>query len=239
MFEDATFESSGRIRTRSRRWMVAALLCNGTVLLAMIVIPLIYPEALPRHMISILMEVPLTQPELPKPQPLQLNHSPNSSASFAAQASESSPRQRILTGITLPRGTPNDTPSEIAYVGLDSGPALPNGSPFGAHPGPAVVSGPKGPMAVSTGVSLGMLIAKIPPSYPVIARTAGIQGTVVLEAIISKSGTIENLRVVSGPMMLQQAALDAVKRWRYRPYLLNGQAVEVETTVSVDFRMER
>jgi protein TonB len=63
----------------------------------------------------------------------------------------------------------------------------------------------------------------------------GIQGTVVLQATISKQGTIENLHVVGGPAMLQQAALDAVKTWRYKPYMLNDQAVEVETTVNVVF----
>ena len=66
-----------------------------------------------------------------------------------------------------------------------------------------------------------------------------MQGTVVLQATISKSGTIENLRVMSGPAMLQQAALDAVRTWRYRPYLLNGEPVEVETTVNVVFTMGR
>ena len=66
-----------------------------------------------------------------------------------------------------------------------------------------------------------------------------MQGTVVLQAIISKAGTIENLQIISGPQMLQQAAIDAVKTWRYRPYLLNNQPVEVETTVSVIFKLER
>ena len=67
----------------------------------------------------------------------------------------------------------------------------------------------------------------------------GMQGTVVLQATISKAGTSQNLKVVSGPPMLQQAAIDAVKTWRYRPYLLNNEPVEVETTVSVIFRIER
>ena len=66
-----------------------------------------------------------------------------------------------------------------------------------------------------------------------------LEGTVVLAATISKAGTIENLRVVSGPAMLQQAALDAVKTWQYRPYLLNGQPVEVETTINVIFTLSR
>jgi protein TonB len=66
-----------------------------------------------------------------------------------------------------------------------------------------------------------------------------IEGTVVLEATISKSGTIENLRVASGPPLLQHAALDAVQNWRYRPYLLDGEPVEVETTINVIFTLSR
>jgi protein TonB len=85
----------------------------------------------------------------------------------------------------------------------------------------------------------GSLLAKFVPLYPAVAKAAGVHGTVVLQATISKNGTIENLRLVSGPVLLQQAALDAVKTWRYRPYLLNGEPVEVETTVNVVFAMER
>jgi periplasmic protein TonB len=60
---------------------------------------------------------------------------------------------------------------------------------------------------------------------------------VVIQATISKSGTIENLKVISGPAMLQQSALDAVRSWRYRPYLLNNDPVEVETTINVIFTL--
>ncbi|HEX4581961.1 MAG TPA: energy transducer TonB, partial [Acidobacteriaceae bacterium] len=75
------------------------------------------------------------------------------------------------------------------------------------------------------------------PAYPPIARAARISGTVVLQATISKTGTIENLRVISGPPMLTQSALEAVKTWRYKPYQLNGEPVEVETTVNVVFNL--
>jgi protein TonB len=82
-----------------------------------------------------------------------------------------------------------------------------------------------------------MLLQKTQPVYPPIAKAARVSGTVVLQATISKTGAIENLRVVSGPAMLQQAALDAVRSWRYRPYLLNNEPVEVETTVNVIFTL--
>jgi protein TonB len=82
-----------------------------------------------------------------------------------------------------------------------------------------------------------MLLQKTIPLYPPIAKAARVAGTVVLQANISKTGTIENLRVISGPPMLQQAAMDAVKSWRYKPYLLNSEPVEVETTVNVVFTL--
>jgi protein TonB len=94
-------------------------------------------------------------------------------------------------------------------------------------------------LRLSGPVEEGRLILKTTPVYPAIAKAAGISGTVTLTAIISKTGTIENLRVTGGPAMLQQAARDAVQTWRYRPYLLDGQPVEVETTVSVIFTLER
>jgi protein TonB len=90
---------------------------------------------------------------------------------------------------------------------------------------------------ISQGVTKGMLIQKIEPTYPPIARSARIQGQVVLTAIISKTGNIQNLTLVSGHPMLVPAALDAVKQWRYRPFLLNGEPVEVETTVTLTFQL--
>ena len=75
------------------------------------------------------------------------------------------------------------------------------------------------------------------PAYPAIAKTARVQGQVVLQAEISKDGNIENLRVISGHPLLTQAALDAVKQWKYRPYILNGEPVPVETTVTVIFSL--
>ena len=81
----------------------------------------------------------------------------------------------------------------------------------------------------------GNLILRVQPLYPPLARQARIQGQVVLRAIIGRSGAIENLQVLGGHPMLVQSAIDAVKQWRYRPYSLNGEAVEVETQVTVNF----
>jgi protein TonB len=90
---------------------------------------------------------------------------------------------------------------------------------------------------VSQGVSQGLLIHQVKPVYPPLARQARIQGTVVLQALISKDGTIENLHLVSGHPMLAPAAIEAVKQWRYKPYFLNGEPVEVDTTINVNFTL--
>src|SRR5271154_3748691 len=90
---------------------------------------------------------------------------------------------------------------------------------------------------VSQGVSQGLLVRRVQPNYPPLARQARISGTVVLHAVISKDGSIENLTLVSGHPMLAPAAIDAVKQWKYRPYLLNGEPVEVDTEVLVNFTL--
>jgi protein TonB len=90
---------------------------------------------------------------------------------------------------------------------------------------------------VSSGVSTGLLIKKVQPNYPPLARQARIQGSVVLQAEISKEGTIQNLQLISGHPMLAPAAIEAVKQWRYKPYLLNGEPVAVETQVIVNFTL--
>jgi protein TonB len=111
------------------------------------------------------------------------------------------------------------------------------GSIFGNNTGPKVQAAAPKKVNISAGVSQGMLLQKTQPVYPPIAKAARVQGTVVLQATISKTGSIENLTVVSGPAMLQAAAMEAVKSWRYRPYLLNNEPVEVETTVNVIFTL--
>ena len=93
-------------------------------------------------------------------------------------------------------------------------------------------------MRVPSSLVEGLLIQKTVPIYPPVAVASHTEGTVVLQATISRSGTIENLGLVGGPIMLQQAALNAVLNWRYRPYLLNGDPVEVETTVNVIFKLQ-
>jgi protein TonB len=238
MFEDSTFESAGRIRTRSRRWMIAAFTFNASILLALVLVPLIYLEALPRQFQTILITVP--------PAPHVQEQQPKPVAQTARPASE------LDHGVAI---APPSIPHTIFMARGPEPPPLANptedgsGTPggigdksglFTAEPRQRVVhQPPSGPMNVPSRVEEGLLIHKTIPVYPPIAIAARMQGTVVLAASISKGGAIENLRVVSGPAMLQQSALDAVQSWRYKPYILDGQPVEVETTVNVVFTLGR
>jgi protein TonB len=238
MFEDSTFESTGRIRTRSRSWMIAAAIFNGSILLALILIPLIYPEALPKQAIAFLMTTPPPPPSAPPTPPRSQAH-PASGPAVAVQDPFTAPR-RIPISITMVHD-PGQAPStNIGFPDPGNGVTPGGDDVFRGQPAPRVVHpAPAGPVRISSGVAASILINKVVPIYPPIAKTVGVQGTVVLEAVISKQGTIENLRVVSGPAMLQQSALDAVSAWRYRPFLLNGEPVAVETTVNVVFSLGR
>jgi protein TonB len=122
--------------------------------------------------------------------------------------------------------------------GMGSGTGVPGGvmGGIGNAPAPVVkVEKPKGPVRVSSGVVAGNAISQPKPVYPPIARAAHVSGAVVLHAIIDKGGTIKDLTVISGPEMLRSSALDAVRNWKYKPYVLNGDPTEVETTITVNF----
>jgi protein TonB len=237
MFEDSTFESSGRIRTRSRGWMIAAFTFNGSILLALILIPLIYPEALPRQAIAFLMDVPAPPPapQPPPQQPVRVVRVTSDNRVDPFQAPRLIPAIIVIPSEPEPRSGGDDLTMEQGPIGPDN----PSDVFRGRGVTPVVRPEIKAPMRVPSTVEKGLLIHMTTPVYPPIAVAARTEGTVVLAATISKAGTIENLRVASGPAMLQQAALDAVKSWRYRPYLLDGQSVEVETTVNVIFTLGR
>ena len=118
------------------------------------------------------------------------------------------------------------------YIGDPNAPPMPIP---GTHPVMPVAPRPVvRPFRTSTMLQ-GMLIRRVEPVYPAMARAAHIQGPVLLAAVISKDGTIENLRTISGHPMLVPAAITAVSQWRYRPYILNGDAIEVETQITVNF----
>ena len=96
---------------------------------------------------------------------------------------------------------------------------------------------PPNRVRVAQGVVQGMVVHRVAPVYPPQAKLAHIQGVVVLAAVIGKDGKIKNLRVMSGPLALQDAAIGAVQQWRYRPYILLGEPVEVDTTITVTFTL--
>jgi protein TonB len=234
MFEDATFESMGIIHTRSSRWMGVILFFEAALLLTMVLIPLLHPQALPPVFANLVeMTAPQTEPQPPT----------HPAARPSTQLTE------MRNGILF---APPRIPTDIVYVDrieppVDSGigawapnPAPAGNNPFGSRSTTSVVRpAVSGPIRISSITAESEIVLKTMPIYPPIARAARIEGTVRLAATISKTGSIENLRVTSGPPMLQQAALNAVSCWRYKPYLLDGQPVEVETTVDVIFTLNR
>lgn len=236
MFEDSTFETMGRIHTRSRGWMMATFAFNSSIMLALVIIPILHPEMLPQITNAIPIDAPRPmQEQTPVVRTEQTQTPPSANTPGIFEAPRTIPRQ-----ITFTDG-PGEPSPETEPIYLDGGPsgmASPD-NPFngrGTHPD--VRPAPTATQHVSSGVMQGMLIEKVIPTYSAIARETRTSGTVVLQATISRAGTIENLRVVSGPALLRQAALDAVKQWRYKPYMLNGQPVEVETAVEVNFTLD-
>jgi protein TonB len=235
MFEDSTFESNGRIRTRSRGWMIAAFALNSSIVFALILVPLIYPEALPQQIMTFLMEAPPPPPSAPV-----LPHQPAHAVSGPVAPYEdplAAPRQ-IPPGIFIPHQREEAPDTNLATTGFGGSErdGIPDTFPHQTPPTVVHIE-PKTTAHLPSTVAAGLLIRKVIPPYPPLAKETHTGGTVILAATISKEGTIINLRVVSGPPMLQQAALDAVSQWRYRPYLLNGQPVDVETTVNVIFTL--
>jgi periplasmic protein TonB len=235
MFEDSTFESTARIRTRTRGWMIESFTFNSTILLTMILVPLIYTQALPHQAIAFLIAVPPLSATPPPPLPRQLRSAPTSTNMSEGQIQMPT---RIPRTIVIPFGP---EPANITNVAsMDPGDGVPGGfgDAFGHQPAPRVVHPDiKTPVRVSSAVEAGLIIRKVIPTYPPLGKAMHVEGTVVLAATISKDGAIANLRIVSGPAVLQQAAYDAVSNWRYRPYLLNGQPVDGETTINLSFTL--
>jgi protein TonB len=162
--------------------------------------------------------------------------------------------QRVSEIVNGALRTPSKIPKVVKMIKEDEAPppagvmggvvgGVPGGSAGGVIGGiigstaaPPKVAPPQ-KLRVSQGVLDGNKIKDVAPIYPPMARVAHVQGDVVLRATISKGGVIENLQVVSGHPILIQAAMDAVKQWRYKPYLLNSEPVEVDTVITVKFHM--
>lgn len=146
---------------------------------------------------------------------------------------------------SIPRAIPpGDGPVDPIGIGGDRigdiGPSAlgPSDIPFpvtGTRVMPVPAPVPSRPTFRTSQMLQGMLVHKVEPVYPAMAKIAHVQGAVVLAAIISKEGAIEHLQLMSGHPLLVPAAIDAVSRWRYKPYILNGDAIEVETQITVNF----
>ncbi|WP_158787722.1 energy transducer TonB [Granulicella sp. L46] len=235
MFQESLVESTSLLRGRSRWPAVISFALQATIATTLVVLPLVHPEILPLSSPRISLTAPRLRPAVVPEQRVRVETS-------SMQNAVSVPTQvaRISTQGFRSSGAEVDEPS-LAVGGVDlTGPGggpislLGPGGPAGPH---VVVGAGAGPMHVSTGVMAGQLLEPIRPEYPVTARLSRAEGTVVVQAVISKSGRIESARVVSGPPVLQTAALQAVRAARYRPFLLNGLPTEVETTVSITFRL--
>jgi protein TonB len=234
MFEDSLVESRAGSVSANKRWTaLASISLQFAVAGIVIVLPLLHPEALPLHADTpkVLLALP------PKPPVPVVRIEPESAASTSLGA----PRVVQTMSPLLPsRNTSaNEAPTLVPIgVGIGIHDELPAAIALEASHGPSVSVPPASPLHISWGVSQGMLIAPIRPIYPAIAKAAHVEGKVIVEAIISRTGTIESLHVVSGPPMLQRAAIDAIEAARYQPYRLNGAATAVQTTITVNFRME-
>jgi protein TonB len=233
---------------RRRTWAaISSAVSQSLILGTLLIIPLMFTEALPKQQLLTFLVAP------PPPPP------PATVATQAVRRIESDLMDgRLRTPGRIPQKVQmireEEAPPPMNSVGGVIG-GVPGGIPGGQLGGVigGIISATSSTAAlpklaapvrpervrVSQGVTQGRLLRKIEPKYPPIAVGARIQGQVLLRAIVSKAGEIEDLELVSGHPMLVQAAIDAVKQWRYRPYLLNGNPVEVDTTITVTFQFSQ
>jgi protein TonB len=238
MFADVV-ESSWAERARRGRTIATSFGVQAVIAGILLILPLLRPIGLPTfHLLS----TPISLGDRIPDSPAIRSHAgsmvvPIRPAKFF-----------FLRPSHLPIGKPVPT-DDGGPLTEDAGPYIPgarSGDPHGlpslfdggSHPVlPASPSATVAPPVRLSRMNEGNLIRKVQPTYPPLARSARIQGIVVLQAVISKQGTIENLTVMTGHPMLVPAAIDAVRQWRYRPYILNNEPVEVETQITVNFSL--
>jgi protein TonB len=242
MFEDSLIESGGKLKTKRGRTSVVAFMIEFMIIGVMVLIPLIFTEALPKGQMMFLLVAPPPPPPPPPPAAAAVQHVKVIQTDIV--------NGELRTPTKIPQKVKmiqeDEAPPAMATTGVVGG--VPGGIPGGSMGGvigsvlsstPTVAPHIATPqrVRVSSGVSSGLLIRKVNPAYPPLARQARIQGVVILQAQISKDGSIENLQLISGHPMLAPAAIEAVKQWKYKPYLLNGEPVEVDTQVQVNFTL--
>src|SRR5580700_4740196 len=246
MFEEMVISSPNPKKTNKPWTVVLSMLFQVGFLAILILIPLIYTEALPKTMMATMLTAPPPPPPPPPPP-------------AAAQIVHVKPQAHLMDAGKLM--APKVIPKEVKIIKEDAEPDMGAMGAVGGVPGGVaggsmggvlggVIGGmggapppPKprqtGPIRVGGNVQAARIINRVQPVYPPLARQTRISGTVRLHAIISKDGTIQQLEVISGHPLLQQAALDAVRQWRYQPTLLNGDPVEVDTTIDVIFSLNQ
>lgn len=236
MFAESILETSWAQHTR-RGWTTLTSFGVQVVIIgALLAIPLLQTVGIP---LARTVSTPVTMRRRPDPGPT------TPTRPFHSNSVELAPIPgRIMMPTRIPNTIPpNDGPfrsdnfdGPTIDFGPPSNPAayLPTATP-GTHPVMPVPAAPAKPTFRTSNMLQGSLIRRVEPIYPPLARTARIQGAVVLEAVIGKDGTMQRLQVISGHPMLAPAAVEAVRQWRYRPYILNGEAIEVETQITVNF----
>jgi len=243
MFEDSLIESGGKLKTKRGWTSIISFFLQFLIIGVMVLIPLIFTEALPKSVQLGFLVAPPPPPPPPPPAAAPVK--------IVKQIQTDIVNGQLRQPTKIPQKVQiikeDEAPPPVAATGGVVG-GVPGGVPGGSMGGvlgsvlssvPVAVPKIATPqrVRVSSGVSQGLLIRKVPPTYPPLARQARIQGTVILQAQISKTGDIENLQLVSGHPMLAPAAIEAVKQWKYKPYLLNGEPVEVDTQVQVNFTL--
>lgn len=238
MFEDSLIESGGKLKTKRGRTSTFAFVIQAIIIGFMVLIPLLFTEALPKTQLMTFLVAP---PPPPPPPP------PPAAVKIVKQVQTDIINGQLRTPTKIPKKVEMIKEEEAPPPSMGVVGGVPGGVPGGSMGGVmgSIIGGT--PVAVpkvavqrvrvSQGVTQGMVIHRVNPTYPPLARTARVQGAVVLAAIIGKDGTIQNLHVVSGHPLLTQSALEAVKQWRYKPYILNGEPVEVDTQITVNFTL--
>jgi protein TonB len=233
MFRDTLLESAPAARHRKRWPMLLAVALEVTVGSVLVALPLFSTGIIP-----VSARPPVIAPRLERV--TILDHHPTAATGNPAHGLPATHSNVVTVAdgrnlIFRPAQPETDGPELPLNIGVGpSGAGLPPCDICFSATRPRG-PGHDGPVTRSQGVTDGYLLRKVEPVYPRIALLTGTRGEVRLHAIISKDGTIQSLTVISGPPLLVDAARDAVQQWRYRPYLLNHEPVEVETLITVNF----
>jgi protein TonB len=235
MFGDTLLESSSALR-KGKRWPMAAAFTAEVIVAGIVVmIPLLSTGVIS---LSARMSLPIPV------KPVMIERATLVSAGHPSTDSMPSVRRIVMLANNNKNSIYLGPPVTITTDWREVTPPGYDG-PIGSHhiPGELIGSGPSvsvkpGTKRVISQLTEAQLLNRVEPVYPHIAALSGIQGQVRLHAIIARDGSIQSLNVTSGHPMLAGAALEAVRQWRYRPYILNGEAVEVETFITVNFRKD-